>query len=207
MNTSDASPDPSGLEPRLEPRLERCRRVLDAMSDAGMRLLEALDPDDDAMSVRDLALAYSRISRTLRLTIILDMRLDALASGGLAALVAEQALAGAASETKDDAETEADPAEPSDRREDTRVRLDREAPDEALRYLKRPMVELVAAICRGFELSPEETEQAKAPFAALVANNDDAPDDPAHTAGAPRAPSASRAAGEASVLRRSALGP
>ncbi len=63
--------------------------------------------------------------------------------------------------TTPEVEAEAqDPVGASGRREDTRVRLDREAPDEALRHLKRPLTELVAAVCRGFALSPEETQNA-----------------------------------------------
>jgi hypothetical protein len=208
VNPTDASPD----APDLEPQLERCRRVLEEMSEVGMTLLRSLDPNDACASMRDLSLAYCRISRTIRLTLILDLRLEALARGGLAALVAERALAAATPEAEDDAPEAVEPAEAPERDATARQRLDREAPDEALRYLKRPLTDLVGAICAGFDLSPEATEAAKAPFLALVANDDGPDGAPPRSArrslgeGGP-ASSTAQAAGETPARRGSALGP
>jgi hypothetical protein len=177
MSATDTAPESAGLDDRIE----RCRRVLEALTDKAMGVVEALDPHDPAVSIGETALAFSRLSRAVRLNILLDLRLDEVVQGGAAVLQAERAQAERAETAPaalDDGTPEAaEPAEPRDR-------LDREAPDEALRWLKRPITDMVAAICKGLRLSPEETAQAQAPFAALVANDD-----------GPAAPPACRTAG------------
>ena len=192
MTASDAALDPA----RLDDLVEACQRTLEALSEKGMELVRSLDPNDPAVSIGEAALAFNRLSRSIRLNLMLSLRLDELACGGIAALGAERALnaatmAAAAPPEADAADpVDVDPAEPGGA---ARERLDREAPDEALRLIRRPMTEVVAAICKGFGLSPEEIETAQAPFAVLTAN-DDGPDAPpaCRTAGVPPARPRSR---------------
>jgi hypothetical protein len=78
----------------LDPRVERCRRVVDGLVEVGMNLVRTLDPANGPASVRDPFLAYCRISRALRLTLVLEARLAALVeAGGPAAQVSERAQA------------------------------------------------------------------------------------------------------------------
>ncbi len=171
---------PATSEPTAaDPRIARCRLVVDTLTEVGMALVRSLHPAAGAAPVGDPYLAYCRVARALRLTLLLDRRLDALALGGAEALAAE-----AARDTAVLAETDTDAPETPERperpeTETLRPARDREAPDEALRYLKRPLTELVTAICRGFGLSPDETAEAQAPFLALAANDDPPPPDPA----------------------------
>ena len=192
----DQSTSIADAAPRDE-HIAGCRRMLMALSEKGMELVGALDSSGDP---NETALAFCRLSRAIRLNIMLDMRLEAIARDGFAAL--------AEAEPQDVADAP-DPAERPERDRRDRERLDRESPDAALRYLKRPMTEVVAAICKAYRLSPEATAQAQAPFAALVAN-EDGPDDPTLT-GSAAFQAASRAGSPRSWLepafRARALGP
>jgi hypothetical protein len=161
-----------------DPRIVRCRRVVETLTEVGINLVRSLDPRRGDAPVRDPYLAYCRVSRALRLLLLLDQRLAALAAGGAAALAAEAALDAKADLDAIDAPETAEKAERPERETFPRPG-DRETPDEVLRYLKRPLVELVAAICQGFGLSPGETAEAQAPFLAMAANDDPPPAAPA----------------------------
>jgi hypothetical protein len=172
MSCSDAIGAPAGLDHRVE----RCRRVVDVLTEVGMKLVRTLDPQRGPASVRDPIAAYCRLSRALRLTLLLEARLEALARGGAAAMTAERRLAAGAPEgAPQDAEAveaveavehaEADDAE-------ARRERDREGPDEIDRFLARPLTEVAAAVCRDLGLSSAEAHEAEAAFAELTANDD-----------------------------------
>jgi pyruvate/2-oxoglutarate dehydrogenase complex dihydrolipoamide acyltransferase (E2) component len=184
-------------------------RLLARLNEVGMALVETLDPRREPKPAGDVCLSFCNLARAVRLNIILDLRLDALARGEIAA----PRTAAAESEPHDPP----DPAPRAERgdRPERLDRLDRE-PDEIARALRAPLPELAGRICRDLGLSPEETVQAQAPFEALAANDDataGAPSPSAETAGFPapdRRTAMTRPAGsrKASLLASSApLGP
>jgi hypothetical protein len=198
------TPPPTTSEPAAaDPCIADCLSVVRTLTEVGLALVRSLDPAAGPAPVADPYLAYCRVARALRLTVLLERRLAALAAGGAEALAAEAALDKAVV-----AETDTDATETPERPETENLRpaRDREAPDEVLRYLKRPLIDLVTAICRGYALSPEATADAKAPFLALAANDDPPPPPrpenhrPAPPAPAPGGPIPARE-------RRRALGP
>jgi hypothetical protein len=197
MPPTDAALDPAGLDDLVE----SCQRMLMALSEKGMALVRAIDPHDESMSMGEKALAFERLSRSIRLNILLSQRLRGLAQGGLAALAAERAPAPAEPETDvpDPAEREA--AEPRERGD----RLDRESPDPVFRLIRRPLPEAVAVVCEGLGLSAEETAEAQAPFEALVANDDGPHDPPTRSAGVSPAPAPLEKAGDGPPRPRSSL--
>ena len=172
MSAPDAASDPADLDPRVE----RCRRVVDTLLDVGMKLVRTLDPERGPAPVRDPILAYCRIARALRLTLLVEARLAALALGGAPALAVERRLAGAEEETREDEPadgTEAgDPAEGVERGERDRIDRDRETPDEIDRLLHRPIPEIAAIICHDLGLAPAQAIEVQAAFADLTANDD-----------------------------------
>ena len=160
--------------------------MVDTLLDIGMKLVETLDPQRGSSQVSDPIQAYCRLSRSLRLTMMLESRLATLAAGGARVLAAERSLAQAAEEADDDKEDEG--SEPvAARGGSIRVERDREAPDEIARYLKRPLTELAAAICRDLGLPAAEARDVEAAFASLTAN-DDAPEPGPAKPAAPRHP-------------------
>ncbi len=129
----------------------RRMEAVDRLVEIGLALAEALrrqvlEPDALRVFAGDLALAFSRIARAVRLTVLLAQRLE----DGLPALEA----AGARAEA-DDAAAQAEPAERFDEGEDERAdtergeRGDREA-DERV-WLTRPISALAAQICRDLD--------------------------------------------------------
>ena len=156
MFTNDAPVDPFALEACFE----RCRRVLDVLEHTGMELVEELKADT-SMPVGKKALAFCRLARAVRLTIMLDWRLSAILAGGAPALAAERALAcSPVHRLKLKMSLSSEPKRQRPARlpnRDMRERLDREAPDETLRYLKRALTEVVTAVCAGLGLAGEKT--------------------------------------------------
>jgi hypothetical protein len=157
--------------------------VVDLLTEVGMKLVRTLDPDRWPAPVRDPFAAYCRLSRALRLAMLLDVRLAALAIDGGVALAAERSLSAGAPTDVERAEAQAPRDDAKDRPE--RDRPDREGPDEIDRFLTRPLTEIAAVICRDLGLSRAETAEALSAFAELTAN-DDAPDPDSPGAGALR---------------------
>jgi hypothetical protein len=125
--------------------------AVDRLAEIGMGLAEALhrqatEPGAPRLFAGDLALAFSRIARAVRLTILLAQRLD----DGLPDLsAADDADARAEAE---EAAAEAEPAERLNERETEgpgAERGEREA-DESV-WLKRPIGALAAQICRDLD--------------------------------------------------------
>ena len=127
----------------------RRMEAVDRLVEIGMALTEALqrqvlEPDAPRVFTGDLALAFSRIARAVRLSVLLAQRLE----DGLPAPQASDERAKA-----DDAAAE--PAERFDEAEDERAdaewgeRADREA-DESV-WLTRPISALAAQICRDLD--------------------------------------------------------
>jgi hypothetical protein len=174
------APDATAESADLDARVERCRRVVDTLIEVGMKLVRTLDPERGPAPVRDPLQAYCRISRALRLTLLIEARLAALAEGGAPAVAAERSLAGTSAEGCQDEAPEEPEAEDADEAAEVAGRCggegDREAPDEINRFLARPMGELVAMVCRDFGLPQPEADAAQAVFAELIANDD--ADDP-----------------------------
>jgi len=146
--------------------------------------VRTLSPELGPTPVRDPVLAYCRLARSLRLTMILETRLAAIGKGGAQTLAAERSLAQAAEEASQDADDEAtdDKAdggaktgEAAGRGESGRLERDREFVDEIERGFNLPLAELAAAICRDLGLAPAEALEVQAAFAELTAN-DDQPD-------------------------------
>ncbi len=127
--------------------------------------------------MRDPFQAYCRISRALRLTLLLEARLAALADEGASAMAAERRLA---AQPTDDAEDKDEDEQPEAIEGVQRVGVerDRQDIDEIGQAVSRAMGEIAAMICRDFGLSNTEAEEAHAAFADLTAN-DDATDDAA----------------------------
>jgi hypothetical protein len=133
--------------------------VADRLAEIGMALAEALRrqasvPGAPRAFAGDLALAYSRIARAVRLSIILAQRLeDGLPAPDDAA--ARAAADAAAAGTPQAEPPEAEPDERLDEREDesmaseTAERGDREADERA--WLTRPISALAAQICRDLD--------------------------------------------------------
>jgi hypothetical protein len=170
------APDATAESADLDARVERCRRVVDTLIEVGMKLVRTLDPERGPAPVRDPFQAYCRISRALRLTLLIEARLAALAEGGGPAVAAERGLAGTSVEgsqgeplEEPEAEAAGEAAEAAGRAGGER---DREAPDEISRFLSRPMGEIVAMVCRDFDLPQAEADEAQAAFAELTANDD-----------------------------------
>jgi len=183
MLTPSAASVASGDSAALDPRVERCRQAVDLLLDCGMKLARALDPERGPPLVRDPVLAYCRLSRALRLTVLLETRLAALAEGGVRvaergfALAAEAAVQDAGEAEPTDAqdtggEGAAHRAETCQAGERVGVQRDREAPDEIERFFNRPLTELAAAICCDLGLSAAEALEIQAAFADLTANDD-----------------------------------
>jgi len=155
--------------------------MVDTLLDIGMKLVETLDPQRGSSQVSDPIQAYCRLSRSLRLTMMLESRLATLAAGGARALAAERSLA-QATEAADDDEADEGSEPVAARGGSTRIERDREAPDEIARYLNRPLTELAAAICRDLGLPAVEARDVEAAFANLTANDDAPEPDPARPA-------------------------
>ena len=179
--TPDASSTPIGEPTAVDPRVERCRQVVDVLLDTGMKLVRTLSPELGPTPVRDPVLAYCRLARSLRLTMILETRLAAIAKGGAQTLAAERSLAQAAEEASQDADDEAtddeadggpEAGEAAERGESDRVERDRESADEIERGFKLPLAELAAAICRDLGLPAAEALEVQTAFAELTANDD-----------------------------------
>ena len=160
--------------------------MVDTLLDIGMKLVETLDPQHGPAPVSDPIQAYCRLSRSLRLTMMLESRLATLAAGGALAPAAERSLAQAADEADDDEADEGSNTVAA-RGGSARIERDREAPDEIARYLNRPLTELGAAICRDLGLPAVEARDVEAAFASLTANDDTPEPGPARPA-APRQP-------------------
>ncbi len=148
VTSSPAPAAPDAVDAELTARrLE----AVDQLVEIGMDLARALrrqvlEPDAPRVFTGDLALAFSRIARAVRLSVLLAQRLE----DGLPALAAQGADAEA-----DDAAAQAEPAERLDEGEDERAdtergeRGDREA-DERV-WLTRPISALAAQICRDLD--------------------------------------------------------
>lgn len=165
--------------------------MVDALTEVGLELLRGLKA---AAAGRDPVLAYCRLSRSLRLTLMLEARLEAIVEGGAAALAAERATAAAADiPAPEPLETEAR-AERAQGAETGRER-DREAPDEIDAFLTRPLTEVAAAVCEGLGLAPDKAREALDAFADLAANDDGAGAETAPPAGARAGASPARRTG------------
>ena len=170
MFTPDAISGPADLDPRVE----RCRAVVDVLLDVGMKLVRTLDPEQGAPPVSDPVHAYCRLARALRLTLLVEARLTALAEGGAAAVASERGLSQSAeAEDDDEPADELETAEAGETSERLRVERDREAPDEIQRFLTRPLADLAAIICRDLGLAPAEALEVQTAFSDLTANDDD----------------------------------
>ena len=169
--------------------------MVDVLLDVGMKLVRTLDPEQGAPPVRDPVHAYCRLARALRLTLLVEARLAALAEGGAEAVAAERGLSQSAeAEDDDEPADELETAEAGKTSERLRVERDREAPDEVQRFLTRRLADLAAIICRDLGLPPAEALEVQATFADLTANDDvdertlgaDPPPDRAALRGAPQ---------------------
>jgi len=139
-----------------------------------MNLVRTLDPERGPAPVRDPFQAYCRVSRALRLTLMIEARLAALAEGGAPAAAAERELAGPSTAAVEGEPLEGlEAGEAAETVQRAGVERDREGPDEIDRFLSRPMGEIVAMVCREFGMSPAEADEAQAAFAELTANDDD----------------------------------
>ena len=162
----------------LDARVERCRRVVDMLVEVGMNLVRTLDPEFGPATVRDPFQAYCRVSRALRLTLMIEAHLAALADEGAVAIAAERRLAERSeADPEDEPGGEApDQTEAAEALGHMAVEHDRQDPDEVGRFLSRPIAEIAAMVCRDFGLSTAEAGQVQAAFADLIANDD--ADDP-----------------------------
>ncbi len=154
MVTSSPAPTaPDAVDAELTARrLEAVDRLVEiGMALAEAMLRQAREPDAPRVFTGDLALAFSRIARAVRLTVLLAQRLE----DGLPALAAQ----GAGAEA-DDAAAQAEPVERLDEGEDAPdaergERGDREA-DERV-WLTRPISALAAQICRDLDAPYDRT--------------------------------------------------
>jgi hypothetical protein len=146
MLTPPPPPAPDAADPALA---DRRLAMVERLAEIGMAMAEALrrqvtEPGAPRVFAGDVGLAFSRIARAVRLTILLAQRLE----DGLPAVDGADARAEA-----DDAEAE--PAERLDEREgegpgcERSERGDREA-DERV-WLTRPISALAAQICRDLD--------------------------------------------------------
>ena len=162
---------------RRDARVERRRRAVDALVEVGMNLVRTLDPANGPAAVRDPFQAYCRISRALRLTLMLEARLSALADEGAVAMAAERRLAEASAE---DAEGESEAADLETERGERvgGAERERQDPDEVGRFMSRPMAEVAAMVCHEFGLAAAQAGEVQAAFTYLIANDDACTPDP-----------------------------
>jgi hypothetical protein len=145
---SSSSPAPDAAQVELTARR---MAAVDQLVDVGMALAEALrrqvaEPEAPRVFGGDLAMAYARIARAVRLTILLAERLEQ----GLPALAPEAARAASAGPVEAADNLEADLVE-----REWGERGEREA-DESV-WLKRPISALAAQICRDLD-APYDAE-------------------------------------------------
>jgi hypothetical protein len=198
--------DPSQAQPESSP-LERRLQTLDRLAEAGMQVIEALTAQAKGTGPKvvegDVALAFSRVSRAVRMAVLLQQQLDQGATPPIASpMDLQMAALKAEAERKKAhikrverivARVALDCGKKPERAADfayaARERLD----DDDIYSLvaTRPVGELVAMICRDFGLEPDwdELEQeawaqaeiasgaAGSPFLEVRDEADDGEDD------------------------------
>jgi hypothetical protein len=121
--------------------------VVDGLVPVGMNLLRTLDPASGPASVRDAFLAYCRISRALRLTVLIEMPLATLADEGAPAALAAQRAA---------------------------QERDRQDLDKIAQALSRPMAEIAAAATWACRAPRPARSSRRSPISSPLIANDDA---------------------------------
>lgn len=159
----------SAAEPALETIAQRKLRLLDRLAEAGVQMAEALTRQAEGGPVMiegDLALAYSRVSRAVRLALMLQEKLEQ------APPKSPESAKPSAPDEAHDAKCRAGAivarvakADRSDEEEVDRLvhecdeRLD--DPDLYGDILERPLSEIVARLCRDLGLHPDWSRLAE----------------------------------------------
>jgi hypothetical protein len=168
----DADADADGW---AQPRVERQLQILDRLAEAGLEIalaLEAQAKGGEAVVQGDVAMAFNRVARAVRQTIMLQSRLIEAAQDRKRAASGRRAAAraSAARLVRDAIEEEAG----ADKERAERLageaaeRLEREDFGD---LLERPFGEVVAGLCRDLGLSPDWLALAEDCAAAEAALN------------------------------------
>jgi hypothetical protein len=166
MLDANPTPDPAPADPAVD-RAERHGRVLQELTDLGMRLARAVSAqaaEADAETAHGLALDFARIARAVRQTVALEARLADERQTALAARAQRRDREAAELarrrthrietlvERAIDAEAAGDEAD--NLYADLRERL--EDADDLAGFHDRPLPEIVALICQDLGLTPPE---------------------------------------------------
>jgi hypothetical protein len=157
MNAPATRPEPPPIDTR--PMVERQLAVLGRLAEAGLEIaigLEAQAKGGPVVVEGDLAMAYNRVARAVRQTIMLQSRLIQELKDRETAAASRKAQARASAARlirgaiEDDRANDAERAERLSREAAERLRL-----EDFSDLITRPFAEAVAQICRDLGLSPD----------------------------------------------------
>jgi hypothetical protein len=168
--------DPSrdaALSARDEVMVERQLAILGRLAEAGLEIAVALEVQargGEAVVQGDIAMAYNRVARAVRHTLMLQSRLIELRRGGQEARARRKAAAGASAARILRGVIEDGEAGDAERAERLAVEAaERLRQEDFGDLLSRPFGEAVAAICKDLGLSPDWLRLAEDCFAAEAA--------------------------------------